>query len=294
MFLLPGYSHWQGGCIGLDLHTNGVAEILRSNNALWWGPDGTKLAYAVFNDTQVDIMTYPWYGSYEDSTNVYPQTIKLRYPKPGRPNPKASLWVADFTQPFPITEEVMPPNEIKDQDYYLTAVEWIDDKQLLAIWLRRVQNSSIVSICQIGDSGWMCHKHSQEDANFGWVDMYEAPVFSKNKRSYFLRLPVADGKAGHFRHVASFDMTKILNTRNESFNAVAVSICHIIPACRYFVEEALSLIFRLFVVFLKRVPAKCSFNLGNKWLGDNTPFKLLHENDGVTDNEKVCGVLKNA
>ncbi|XP_055942406.1 inactive dipeptidyl peptidase 10-like [Argiope bruennichi] len=183
------------------------AEIFHSNNALWWGPDGTKLAYGVFNDTQVDVMTYPWYGSYEDSTNVYPQTIKLRYPKPGRPNPKASLWVADFTQPFPVTEEVMPPVEIKDQEYYLTSVKWIDEERLLAIWLRRIQNSSFVSICQSGDSGWMCRKHNQEDANYGWVDMYEAPVFSKNKRSYFLRLPVADGKAGHFKHVASFDMT---------------------------------------------------------------------------------------
>ncbi|GIX90965.1 dipeptidyl peptidase 4 [Caerostris extrusa] len=57
------------------------SEIFHSNNALWWGPDGTKLAYAAFNDTQVDVMTYPWYGSYEDSTNVYPQTIRLRYPK---------------------------------------------------------------------------------------------------------------------------------------------------------------------------------------------------------------------
>ncbi|KAG8180229.1 hypothetical protein JTE90_016217 [Oedothorax gibbosus] len=182
------------------------AEILNSNNALWWCPDGTKLAYGVFNDTGVDVMTYPWYGSYEDSTNVYPQTIKLRYPKPGRPNPKASLWVADFTQPFPVTEEVMPPKEIKDLDNYLTAVKWIDERRLLATWLRRVQNSSIVSICQIGDSGWMCRKHSQEDAQHGWVDLHDAPVFSKNKTSYFLKLPVADGKAGRFRHVAYFDM----------------------------------------------------------------------------------------
>nr|XP_042904478.1 inactive dipeptidyl peptidase 10-like [Parasteatoda tepidariorum] len=181
------------------------AEIFHSNKALWWGPNGTYLAYAAFNDENVEAMTYPWYGSYEDSTNVYPQTIKLRYPKPGRPNPKASLWVADFSQPFPVTEEVMPPLEFKDQEYYLTEVQWIDEKRLLAIWLRRVQNSSIVSVCTSGDTGWKCQKHIQEDTSIGWVDMYEAPVFSNNKRYYFLRLPVADGKAGRFRHVASFD-----------------------------------------------------------------------------------------
>ncbi|XP_035227966.1 prolyl endopeptidase FAP-like, partial [Stegodyphus dumicola] len=182
------------------------AEVFRSNKALWWCPDDKKLAYAVFNDSQVDVMTYPWYGSYEDSTNIYPKTIRLRYPKPGRTNPKASLWVADFTQAFPVTEEVMPPPEIKDEDYYLTMVQWIDETRLMSIWLRRVQNSSIVSICTTADSGWMCHKHMQEDTTYGWVDMYEAPVFSQDKRHYFLRLPVADGKAGRFRHVASFDL----------------------------------------------------------------------------------------
>ncbi|XP_054710393.1 inactive dipeptidyl peptidase 10-like [Uloborus diversus] len=189
------------------------AEVFHSNKALWWCPDGSKLAYAVFNDTQVDVMTYPWYGSYEDSTNVYPQTIRLRYPKPGTVNPKASLWVADFSQSLPVTEEVMPPPEIKDQDYYLTEVQWIDENRLLAMWLRRAQNSSIVSICNIADSGWMCHKHMQEDTSYGWVDMYEAPVFSNNKRYYFLRLPVADGKAGRFRHIASFDF----NTARKDF-----------------------------------------------------------------------------
>lgn len=46
----------------------------------------------------------------------------------------------------------------------------------------------------------------QEETNSGWVDMYEAPVFSQNKRYYFLRSPVADGKAGRFKHVASYDL----------------------------------------------------------------------------------------
>lgn len=46
----------------------------------------------------------------------------------------------------------------------------------------------------------------QEETNSGWVDMYEAPVFSPNKRYYFLRSPVADGRAGKFKHVSSIDL----------------------------------------------------------------------------------------
>ncbi|GIY51169.1 dipeptidyl peptidase 4 [Caerostris extrusa] len=103
------------------------------------------------------------------------------------------------------------PKDIQDHDYYLTAVKWIDDQRLLAIWLRRVQNSSIVSICQIGDSGWMCHKHSQEDTNFGWVDMYEAPVFSKDKRSLLPQVACSRRESRTLQARCCFDMAILYN-----------------------------------------------------------------------------------
>ena len=60
-------------------------EVLASSNAIWWSPDGTKLCFASFNDTQVDLMQYPWYGSGIDSSNVYTQTIQIKYPKVLKP-----------------------------------------------------------------------------------------------------------------------------------------------------------------------------------------------------------------
>ncbi|KAF4520671.1 hypothetical protein B566_EDAN006347 [Ephemera danica] len=55
-------------------------EILHGPRALWFSPDGSSLAYASFNDSQVGELQYSWYGSL-DARLAYPETRSLRYPK---------------------------------------------------------------------------------------------------------------------------------------------------------------------------------------------------------------------
>lgn len=54
-----------------------VEEILNSNSALWFSPDGRKLAYASLNDTLVGTVAIPHYGAHQQ----YPTMHNLRYPK---------------------------------------------------------------------------------------------------------------------------------------------------------------------------------------------------------------------
>lgn len=61
-------------------------EILGQNNAIWWSPNGTRLAFASFNDSMVDIMTFSRYGSYHDFNNLYPFVESIRYPKVSKMN----------------------------------------------------------------------------------------------------------------------------------------------------------------------------------------------------------------
>ena len=53
-------------------------EVLATDNAMWWSPDGSAILYASFNDTLVKEYSYPQYGSPD---NQYTHIESIRYPK---------------------------------------------------------------------------------------------------------------------------------------------------------------------------------------------------------------------
>ena len=57
-----------------------LEEILGSNSAVWFSPDGSKLLYATFNDTAVEKMAFPVYGNL-DKTQQYTKFTSISYPK---------------------------------------------------------------------------------------------------------------------------------------------------------------------------------------------------------------------
>ncbi|XP_054717745.1 prolyl endopeptidase FAP-like isoform X2 [Uloborus diversus] len=181
-------------------------EVITSNNVIWWSEDGKKLCFVSFNDTDVDLLQYPYYGSYADVNNVYPELVNLRYPKAGKTNPTFTIWVTDLIK----SKENIPvqvPKEYKDLEYYFTEIQWVGNDALSVVWLKRAQNTSIISICRQND-GWICKKNLQEDAHgHGWVDVSTSTVFSSDKKYYFIKLPgPSEGDAGRFRHVAAVDV----------------------------------------------------------------------------------------
>ena len=55
-----------------------LEEVLASNYAMWWAPDGEHILYAVFNDSVVRDFDFPYYG---DPSNAYTDIISIAYPK---------------------------------------------------------------------------------------------------------------------------------------------------------------------------------------------------------------------
>ena len=57
-------------------------DILKSDNAIWISPDGKKIVYATFNDSQVQSVQWKLYGDGRDANvNPYPTEAFMRYPK---------------------------------------------------------------------------------------------------------------------------------------------------------------------------------------------------------------------
>ena len=67
---------------------------MSDTKALYFSPDGDKLAWIEFNDTDVDVMTITHYGQPGNLQFQYPIQTPLRYPKPGRRNPTVRVYAA--------------------------------------------------------------------------------------------------------------------------------------------------------------------------------------------------------
>lgn len=152
-------------------------EIFAEPEAVWPSPDGQRLAYASFNDSEVGIMSYPWFhtasslvaGAVHAAGASFPEARTVRYPTPGSRNPVVQLWVIDVldgasgnvtdaaagAQSWP----VRPPATLEGQEFYVTSVGWVQgveaaSERLSVVWMTRAQNLSIISMCVAPQ--WQC------------------------------------------------------------------------------------------------------------------------------------------
>nr|XP_046920004.1 prolyl endopeptidase FAP-like isoform X3 [Dermatophagoides farinae] len=167
-------------------------EILASGTAFWWSNDGSRLAYIRFNDSQVEIQEYPWYGDQVDVESQYLGPIKIKYPKPGSTNPTITLHMVDLENSSFDPYEVLPPIELTKQsnDYYLTSAAWADRDCLIAVWMTREQNYASYSWCSPSssemDHKWKCKESFHKQLNNGWIEISSIHVDQYGKNYYIL------------------------------------------------------------------------------------------------------------
>ncbi|KAJ1674246.1 Dpp4p, partial [Spiromyces aspiralis] len=144
-------------------------EILEDSYSHWWSPDGEAIAYLNLDDSDVPLYNYSLYYT-ENATQAYPQSVQLHYPKPGYPNPRASLYVyqPDFntTQPTATnyalaSDTAHRPTLVHLQepafgvnDLLYTQIKWVTDthENLLVRVMNRVQDHTRVYLARIDDN----------------------------------------------------------------------------------------------------------------------------------------------
>ncbi|XP_016052691.1 PREDICTED: prolyl endopeptidase FAP isoform X3 [Miniopterus natalensis] len=174
-------------------------EMLATKYALWWSPNGNFLAYAEFNDTEIPVIAYSYYGDEQ-----YPRTINIPYPKAGAKNPVVRIFIVDTTYPEHVGPvEVPVPAMIASSDYYFSWITWVTDERICLQWLKRIQNVSVLSICDFRGSSqtWYCPKTQEhiEESRTGWAGGFfvSAPVFSSDSTSYYKIFSDKDG----YKHI---------------------------------------------------------------------------------------------
>ncbi|XP_054237206.1 dipeptidyl peptidase 4 [Indicator indicator] len=179
-------------------------EMFGTHSALWWSPNGSFVAYATFNDTEVPVIEYSFYS---EDTLQYPRTIKIPYPKAGATNPTVQLFIVDTRlSPNFTSTEIFPPEEIISGDHYLSVVTWVTDDRICLQWLRRIQNFSVLTVCDFENAtgNWLCPQEKQftEQSTTGWIGRFQpsVPLFAPDNATYY---KVFSNKEGykHIHHI---------------------------------------------------------------------------------------------
>ncbi|WP_276499534.1 S9 family peptidase [Pontibacter litorisediminis] len=96
-----------------------------------WSPDGKKIAFYTFDETNVPEFNMQMWGE------LYPQDYKFKYPKAGEANSKVTVSVYDVNN-----GKTVKMDTGKEDDIYIPRIKWTNDANLLSIQkMNRLQNT---------------------------------------------------------------------------------------------------------------------------------------------------------
>ena len=100
--------------------------------SFYWSPDGTKIAYYSFDESEIQEYTLQRWNEGQ----VYPENYIYKYPKAGTANSKIKIFVYDIQ-----TKNTKQIDIGSESDIYIPRMQWTKENNLLSIvWLNRLQN----------------------------------------------------------------------------------------------------------------------------------------------------------
>ncbi len=182
-------------------------EEFSFSKALYWSPDGERLAYLKFDERKVPEFTYT-----DFKNGMYPEYITFKYPKVGEENSTVSLHsyqVASGT-----TTDLMTVNRSpEDEWHYLPRVQWTTDADgLTAQRMNRHQNKLELVLFH-PETG--AERTLLEEENKYYIDVQDHLTFLdkgfiwSSEKDGFNQLYLHDMRGGQPQQLtsASFDVT---------------------------------------------------------------------------------------
>ncbi len=176
-------------------------EELNQNTAMWWSPDGKKLAYYRFDEGPV-----PDYYLQMDQVQIQSSLDVEAYPKAGAPNPIVDMFVYDVAtrrstrldirdgQPF--TNDVV--------GHYVYRVEWSPDGSELTMH-RTNRRQNILEFAACSPSTGACRVIVREEWPASWVENHPPRQYLKDGQR-FLWISERTG----WRNIYLYDLTGTL------------------------------------------------------------------------------------
>jgi dipeptidyl-peptidase-4 len=177
-------------------------EEFSMSQAFKWSPDGKKIAFIRFDETQVPEFNMQLWGS------LYPQDYKFKYPKAGEKNSLVSIHVYDIT-----SGKTQKVDSGEETDIYLPRIYWTKDANMLAfLRLNRLQNQLDLFHA---DASTGVSKLIISDTSQTYVDLeYNDDLVYLSDGKTFIRTSEKDG----FKHIYHHNMDGTLIRQITSGN----------------------------------------------------------------------------
>jgi len=155
-------------------------EELSQTTAMWWSPDGKKLAYYRFDESKV-----PDYFLQLDQTKLYSKMDVEAYPKSGEPNPVVDLFVYDIASKSTVKVDVRGgrPFENDVVGHYVYRVSWSQDGKAL-LFTRTNRRQNIMELVAADPATGACRVILREEWPTGWITENPTQVFLKDGRRF--------------------------------------------------------------------------------------------------------------
>jgi dipeptidyl-peptidase 4 len=155
-----------------------------------WSPDGKKIAFMRFDESDVKEWWLTFYG------DLYPEHHRYKYPKAGEDNSIVTVHVYDLE-----TGQTTKMDTGQETDQYIPRIRWTQNPETLAILrLNRLQNKMEILLAEVnsGESRVLYteeNKYYIEDGNFDDIEFLE-------NATQFIIMSEKDG----YKHVYLYDM----------------------------------------------------------------------------------------
>ena len=139
--------------------------------AWYWSPDGNKIAYYRFDESEVKeyFMT--------DWAKLYPGLTRFKYPKAGEENSVVKIGVYDLS-----SGETTWMDINADKNQYIPRINWTQDSGVLAIRrMNRLQNKRELLLADVNSGKTEVIKTETSDA---WIDVHDDLKFLENGKQF--------------------------------------------------------------------------------------------------------------
>ena len=193
-------------------------EELAQRTAMWWSPDGKKLAYYRFDESKVhDFYLTPSLTAIQDTLDIE------AYPKPGAPNPVVDLYVYD-ADGKKITHVDVRDGKPFDNDvvgYYVYRVAWSPDgTEITFTRSNRRQNTHDFAACD--PTSGACRVVVHESWPTGWLETNPFMQYLKDGHRFIWESERNGFKNYYLYDLKSSAVTPITQNQFEAVQVVRV------------------------------------------------------------------------